>query len=132
MTRIVLKTIDEFEIDLGQLHNDSATITAYGEDNGKGRREKESGPFPLHAATRKNYRPDLKQLLFTLAVSRDGAAPIHYKSYDGNTADDKTHIQAWEALRRLTGRSHLCSRYEAVYPRADGLSTQQGRRAVYC
>ena len=40
----------------------------------------------------KDHRPDLKQLVYSLAVTADGAVPVHYKTYDGNTSDDKTHI----------------------------------------
>jgi transposase len=31
--------------------------------------------------------------------------PVHYRLCDGNTNDDPTHIQTWEALCRLTGRT---------------------------
>ena len=51
----------------------------------------------------KDHRPDLKQLLFSLTLSADGAVPVHYRAVDGNTTDDKTHIMTWEALRELAG-----------------------------
>jgi len=68
--------------------------------------------------------------LFSLTVSRDGAVPIHYKSFDGNTTDDTTHIQIWENLRRIANRSDfiyvadskLCTREQMQY-----LATQGGR-----
>ena len=44
----------------------------------------------------KDYRPDLKQLVFTLSVSSDGAVPVHYKMYPGNRSDDTTHIETWK------------------------------------
>jgi transposase len=40
----------------------------------------------------KDFRPDLKQLLFILTISADGAVPIAYRVADGNTPDDITHI----------------------------------------
>ena len=130
MTKIVLRTVDEFSIDLSQLHNDSTTVTVYGEYKGKGAPRNGKRPVALTHGHNKDYRPDLKQLLFTLTVSRDGAVPIHYKTYNGNTTDDKTHIQTWEALRRVTGRSDfiyvadakLCTREQMDY-----LSTEGGR-----
>ena len=128
MTRIVLKAVDEFAIDLSQLHNDSTTVTVHGEYKAKGSARNAKPPVTLTYGHNKDYRPDLKQLLFTLTVSRDGAVPVHYKSYDGNTTDDKTHIQTWEALRRLTGRSDfiyvadtkLCTREQMDYISREG------------
>ena len=102
LTNLVLKTVDEFSIELSQLHNDSTTVTVFGEyKNGRSKRNGKTS-ISLLRGHNKDYRQDLKQLLFTLTVSRDGAVPIHYKSYDGNITDDRTHIQTWEALRRLT------------------------------
>jgi len=105
LTEIVLKSIAEFDIDTSQLHNDSTTVTVYGEYKGEKSIRKGRTSIALKRGHNKDFRPDLKQLLFTLTVSRDGAVPIHYKSFDGNTTDDKTHIYIWESLRRITGRS---------------------------
>ena len=63
-------------------------------------------------------RPDLKQLVWILTVSNDGAVPITYRLADGNTSDDPTHIPTWDGLTDLLGRtdflyvadSKLCSR----------------------
>jgi len=52
----------------------------------------------------KDGHPDLKQLLWILTVSADGAVPIAYRAMDGNTNDASTHIQSWEELVALTGR----------------------------
>jgi len=118
LTTVVLRVIDRFAVDLSQLHNDSTTVSVYGEYSAERSRRKGKPSIALTFGHNKDHRPDLKQLLFTLTVSRDGAVPIHYKSYDGNTTDDSTHIQTWEALRRITGQSEfiyvadskLCSR----------------------
>ncbi len=128
LTKVVLKVIAEFGIDLSELHNDSTTVTVYGEY--KQNRSKRNGKtsLALLQGHNKDFRPDLKQLLFTLTVSRDGAVPIHYKGYDGNTTDDKTHIQTWESLRRITGRSDfiyvadakLCTREQMGYISKEG------------
>ena len=69
-------------------------------------------------ANSKDYRPDLKQLLFILTISADGAVPIAYRVADGNTPDDLTHVPTWDALHALVGRpgflyvadSKLCSK----------------------
>ena len=62
-------------------------------------------------------RPDLKQLMFLLTVSADGAVSIAYRVAAGNTADDVTHIPTWDEQRALfdhpdfldVAASKLCS-----------------------
>lgn len=51
----------------------------------------------------KDHRPDLKQLVFILTVTADGAVPIAARTVDGNTTDDTTHIATWDHLVALTG-----------------------------
>jgi len=46
---------------------------------------------------------DLKQLVWTITVSGDGAVPVHYNVYDGNVTDDQTHIETWDVLRQIVG-----------------------------
>jgi transposase len=105
LTSLVLKVIDEFSIEMSQMHNDSTTVTVYGQYKNERSRRGAKTSIGLLRGHNKDYRQDLKQLLFTLTVSRDGAVPIHYKGYDGNITDDRTHIDTWEALRRITGKS---------------------------
>ena len=52
----------------------------------------------------KDHRPDLKQLLYILTVSRDGAVPLYFQVASGNVVDDQTHRATWDLLCRLTGR----------------------------
>jgi len=118
VTETVLKVIEEFEIELDELHNDSTTVTltgAYDHADGYTRGGK---PTPaLRQGHNKDFRPDLKQLLYILTISADGAVPIAYRTADGNTPDDLTHIPTWEELVRLVGTpsflyvadSKLCS-----------------------
>jgi transposase len=119
MTELVLRAIREFRIDLEQLHNDSTTITFSGQYTGADGHAVRGRPtLRVTYGHNKDHRPDLKQLLFVLSVSADGAVPIHYKALDGNTADSATHIDTWQTLCRITGRTDflyvadckLCSR----------------------
>jgi transposase len=55
----------------------------------------------------KDHRPDLKQLLWILTVSADGAVPVHFKVTDGNTEDSTTHLETWTVLRALVGSAHF-------------------------
>ena len=105
MTEIVVKAVNVFGINLNQLHNDSTTITFSGEykdANGEIKRGKET--LMITFGKNKDHRPDLKQLVWILTVSADGAVPVHVRVCDGNTTDDTTHIETWNALCKLTGR----------------------------
>ena len=73
---------------------------------------------PTHRITyghNKDHRPDLKQLLWVLTTS---AVPVWGSVDHGNTTDDQTHIETWNALRRIVGSvdflyvadSKLCTR----------------------
>jgi len=100
MTDIVIAMVKMTGLDLSRIHNDSTTVKAYGKIPGKTR----SG-LKLAYGKSKDYRPDLKQLLYTLTISADGAVPIHYKTYPGNRTDDTTHIETWTTLVRIIGKA---------------------------
>ena len=105
MTELVLRTLREFRVDVDQLHNDSTTLTLtgdYREADGTALRGQPT--LRVTFGYNKDHRPDLKQLLFVLTVSADGAVPIHYRALDGNTNDATTHIDTWETLRKLARR----------------------------
>jgi transposase len=102
MTRIIIEAIKIFNIDLSQLHNDSTSVKAFGEYPGK-----TATGLELKKGNSKDHRPDLKQLVYTLTISADGAIPIHYKVYPGNTNDDSTHIETWDTLRKLTNNPNF-------------------------
>src|ERR1700733_7473180 len=106
LTGLVLGAIREFQIDCSQLHNDSTSITLYGDYRQADGRQR--GGQPTAAAKRghsKEHRGDLKQLLLILTVSADGAVPLAYRLADGNVTDDQTHIETWDGLCALVGRS---------------------------
>ncbi len=104
MTQIVVHAVEEFDLELTELHNDSTTVSftgQYVQADGKPARG-----IPTHRITHgvnKDFRPDLKQLLFILTTTADGAVPIFSHVDHGNTTDDTTHIRTWESLRKLTG-----------------------------
>ena len=119
LTTVVLRAISEFSIDTSQLHNDSTSISVHGAYRDAVGTER--GGKPTVAITfghSKDHRPDLKQLVWILTVSADGAVPLAYRLADGNTSDDPTHVPTWDGLVELLGRSDflyvadskLCSR----------------------
>ena len=119
ITGAVLAVVREFGVELAQMHNDSTTVTvsgSYAEADGRPRGGKATAA--IVRGHNKDFRPDLKQLLFILTVSADGAVPIACRVAGGNTPDDVTHIPTWEELRCLVGHagflyvadSKLCSK----------------------
>ena len=72
--------------DVDELHNDSTTITftgKYKDANGDTKRGKKT--VFMTNGHNKDHRPDLKQILWILTVTADGAIPIRYEACDGNT-----------------------------------------------
>jgi transposase len=118
MTALVVRAVKEFRIDLSQAHSDTTTVTFSGAYEGQKDKEQLQRPPLITFGYNKDHRPDLKQLVYSLTVSADGAVPVHYKLYDGNKSDDKTHIETWQAVHQIAGRpdftyvgdSKLCTR----------------------
>ena len=105
VTEVVLGVVRQFGVELSQLHNDSTTVTFSGNYRGATGRPRGGQATPaITYGHNKDHRPDLKQLLWVLTVSADGAVPIAFRVADGNTADDVTHIPTWDELRALVGR----------------------------
>lgn len=106
LTEVVLRAIREFHVELDRLHNDSTTLTLTGEyRDADGAIVRGTPTLIATYGHNKDHRPDLKQLLFVLTISADGAVPVHYSALDGNTNDSSTHIETWETLRKIAGRS---------------------------
>ncbi len=100
LTSLALSAINHFDLDISRVHNDSTSIKlsgAYAHQNPAG--------IQLRRGFSKDHRPDLKQLVYSLSVTADGAIPIHFKAYDGNRSDDTTHMETWQTLRRLLDKS---------------------------
>jgi transposase len=119
LTELVVGMVRDFEIELEQFHNDSTTLTLHGEYlEADGHTERGNPTLVVIFGHSKDHRPDLKQLLWILTVSEDGAVPVHFMVADGNTQDSTTHIETWEVLRLLVGDpnflyvadSKVCSR----------------------
>jgi len=123
MTAVIVRAVKEFKIDLSQIHNDTTTVTFSGGYEGQQDKEAKKRPPLITFGYNKDHRPDLKQLVYSLTISSDGAVPIHYKTYDGNTTDDKTHIETWDSVREIAGTpsflyvadSKLCTRENMGY-----------------
>ena len=102
---VVRRVIQEFQLSLDELHNDSTTVSFYGAYDDAAQEGEQRGR-PTHAITwghSKARRPDLKQLLYVLTVTSDGNVPVYFSSDSGNVVDDGTHIGTWNLLCELIG-----------------------------
>jgi transposase len=103
---VVTHAVREFGVALDELHNDSTTITLHGDYEDADRERTLRGRLRLAVTWghNKDHRPDLKQLLYILTVTRDGAVPVQFRVESGNATDDRSHRATWELLCQLTGR----------------------------
>src|SRR6516162_7802347 len=95
-TRIVLAAIKGFDLKMQEIHNDTTSVMvrgAYDAQNPKA--------VQLKRGHSEERRPDLKQLVYSLCITADGAVPVHFKAYDGNQTDDGIHLETWNRLRTL-------------------------------
>lgn len=95
--RLALRVIKDFEIRTPRVHFDTTTVTFFGQ-YATSRAE----PRITHGIN-KDHRPDLKQLLFGLNVSSDGAVPLLHHVFSGNRTDDSVHVRNTDLLRTLLG-----------------------------
>jgi len=110
-TEVVLKVIKAFGLKMEQIHNDTTSVSAYGVYE-----RQDAKAIKLKRGHSKDHRPDLKQLVYSLCVTRDGAVPVHFKCYDGNRTDDTIQLETWNSIRMLlqtpnfvyVGDSKLC------------------------
>lgn len=103
---VVRQVVQEFGVQLEELHNDSTTISFFG-SYADAQQEGLMQQLPTPAITwghSKDHRPDLQQLLYILTVTEDGGIPIYFQTSSGNVVDDQTHQATWELLRKLIGR----------------------------
>ncbi len=119
LTEVALAVAERFGVNFDECHNDSTTISFCGSYRGASGRKIRGRTAPVITyGHSKDHRPDLKQLLFILTMSADGNIPVAFRCTDGNASDSRTHIETWNTLRAVAGRSDflyvadskLCSR----------------------
>jgi transposase len=105
LTAVVVAVGRRFELQFQRLHNDSTSISFCGQyRNQRPHRSGRRAPAITFGYS-KDHRPDLKQLLFILTTDADGGVPVQFRTADGNTNDSVTHIETWNTLRGVAGRS---------------------------
>ncbi len=99
MTEAAMSLCEKGNINIDRIHNDSTSISS----SGKMCRDASDG-LSFKNGYSKDRRPDWKQIIFTLSMAADANIPIHYKIYSGNITDDKTHIDSWKTLCKITNK----------------------------
>lgn len=105
LVALVMHTVREFQIEMTEHHQDTTSVTVHGEYANQPDINKADRPPRITYGYNKDHRPDLKQLLYSITISADGAVPVHAKIYDGNTTDDAVHIDTWSFLHKIIGHS---------------------------
>ena len=83
-TEISLQAASKFKIEKEYIHQDTTSVTMYGDYNYEG----DNVLFKIVRGHSKNHRPDLKQFVISLiCIGRD--IPIFGKMEDGNSSDKK-------------------------------------------
>lgn len=100
LTRVVLHSVKAYQVDLNQIHQDTTSVKLTGAYT----RQRRTAVQLLRGYS-KDHRPDLKQLVYELSVTHDGAIPVLFKAHDGNRTDDTLHWENWQMLRGILGRS---------------------------
>ena len=132
--KLTRQVVAEFGVDLAELHNDSTTVSFYGEyesfEDPVERRGKQMAA--IRQGHSKDHRPDLKQLLYILTVSNDGGVPVYFTTEDGDRNDDGTHITTWNLLRELTERADFLYVADCKLASAENLRhiTRNGGRFI--
>ncbi len=96
--RLALHIIKRFEIDTRRIHQDTTTVTFYG------RYARSSREPRITHGRNKDHRPDLKQLVFGVNITADGAVPVSHQIHSGNRTDDTIHHGNVDGLRQLLRR----------------------------
>ena len=84
LTDIVVHAVREFDLSMKRFHNDSTSVALsglYRTATGNDMRTRKT--VNLTIGHSKDHRKDLKQLVWILTVTADGAVPVHYRVADG-------------------------------------------------
>ncbi len=96
---ITRSMIAEFKIENRVCHDDTTSVSVYGDCN---HRRTDQG-INITFGYSKKHRADLKQFIWSLSVSADSAFPLFQQAYSGNTADVDTYVAQWQNLIDLLG-----------------------------
>jgi transposase len=119
LTEVALVVGSRFGVRFDEFHNDATSVSFCGSYRAASGRKIRGRSAPVITyGHSKAHRPDLKQLLLFLTMSADGNIPVAFRCADGNASESRSHIETWNTLRAVAGRSDflyvadskLCSR----------------------
>src|SRR6266545_1202011 len=96
--QLALRSIKLFGLKTDRIHFDTTTVTFSGEYAGSTREPR------ITQGHNKDHRPDLKQLVFGVNVTSDGAVPLSHGVFSGNKTDDSVHKSNLDGLRDLLAK----------------------------
>lgn len=106
-TAAVLTAIQEFTLDVSQVHYDITGIELYGA-YAMELAEGETPPTPTPAYGRtKSGRKNVKQIQVGVNVTGDGGVPIGHLPLDGNAVEAPTHLDNLRRLRTMLPKQKL-------------------------
>lgn len=94
---LALRSIELFGLKTDRVHFDTTSVTFSGEYKGSGAAQEAK----ITRGHNKDGRPNLKQLVFGLNVTSDGAVPLSHGVFSGNRNDDTLHRDNVDGLRDL-------------------------------
>jgi transposase len=115
--QLALRSIKLFGLKTDRIHFDTTTVTFSGEYGGSTRE-----PRITHGHN-KDHRPDLKQMVFGVNVTSDGAVPLSHGVFSGNRTHDTLHQGNLDGLRDLLAKDDfiyvadckLCTKENLAY-----------------
>ena len=102
-TMITNRMITAFNIQTDICHNDTTCALMFGDANN----QRTDRGITITFGYSKQYRKDLKQLVWSLSVSSDSAFPLFQQAYNGNKADVETYVEQWHHLIDLLGKRNF-------------------------
>ncbi|WP_414737983.1 IS1634 family transposase [Gemmata algarum] len=130
LTALVRRTVEAVGIARTEFHQDTTTVTFSGGYANQPDPAQPDRPPRITFGYNKDHRPDLKQLLYSVTPSSDGAVPIHAKTYDGTTTDDAVHIDTWSFLRQIVGTGdflYVADSKRCTRDNMSSIAAQKGR-----
>ncbi len=117
--QLALRCIKLFELETRRIHFDTTTVTVTGEYA-----ESIREPVITHGHN-KDHKPHLKQLVFGLNVTADGAVPLSHQVSSGNRTDDTFHRDNFDALR------DLLAKHDFIYVADSNLCTKENLKHIH-
>ena len=106
-TALVLRAIDQFELDVHQIHYDITSVELFGAyDLELAEGETPPTPRPTYGRT-KSGRKHVKQVQLGLNVLGDGGVPVSHRPLDGNAAESPSHLDNLKRLSQLFPKRKL-------------------------